>query len=79
MLLLKAVIFLGLIESLVSICRIYRAQSHSLTCILGIGLYTSGGVLRSLYRRCVVAGVLWHSVPRTKQSFSQEHGSYLAL
>ncbi len=75
-LVLKAVIFLGLIECLVSVC-IFISRGIMLMQIEGVRLHSSRGFLRSVYAGYDLAGVLWQKIHARKQNSHRDMGSGL--
>ena len=63
-LILRALLSLGLIESLVSV--ICSLISKLLTQLSGIRIHTSGGLLCFVCGGSILAGILWHEIPATE-------------
>ena len=77
MLILKAVIYIGLIECLVSVLQFPPLKNLMLMRVEGIGLYSPRGFLRSVYLGYELAGVLWQTIYARKQNSYCNMGSGL--
>ena len=70
---IKAAIFLGLIESLVSNLNSFTTHTDA----SGTGLHSSGGVLCFVYSCSILASVLWYAVSRREQASRRHVGHSL--